>query len=110
MATSTLDLWEYIFYAGMAFFALMFGLVFLIEKIRNVRDGLPLRDEMQKKVIYKSGFLGFIAAIISIAIMAILNIYYPGLTVNMVFGLIFLISCSVVLLSYLFMYKRGATE
>lgn len=108
--STTFEFWEYIFYSGIAFFALMFSLVFLVEKIRNIKAGLPIRDEMQEKVIYKSGFLGFIAAMLSILVFAIVNPFSSDLTINIVLGLTFLVSCSVVLLSYLYQYRRGVTE
>jgi len=89
---------------------LMFSLVFIVEKIRNIRAGLPTRDEMQKMVIYKSGFFGFIATMLTILVFAVANPFSSDLTIEIVLGLIFIVPCSVVLLSYLFQYKRGVTE
>ena len=81
----------------------------LIDYLKNIRKGLPVKDERLKLTEYKAGFYAFIAAIWS-AVFAPLffEIFFdyelPGSRVTAV---VVLVSAFVFIASYLYMYWKG---
>ena len=111
MITATdMEFWEYLFNSLILFFIMMFIVFFAVEKIRNIKQGIPVRDEMQWKMTYKSGFYSTIATLITIAIMGIVNPFTDDLTVNIALAIILLVTGSVFLCAYMFMQRRGAVK
>jgi len=85
---------------------ILFGVVYILwDRAKNLKAGLVASDEFAKKVNYKAGSYGFIAAIWSAVGAGFLEI--PG---NYVTAAVVLISGIVFILSYLFMSMKGNAE
>jgi len=81
----------------------------LWDRIKNVRKGLPAKDERLILTNYKAGFYAFIAAIWSAAfgplvIEIVFDYELPG---SQVTAVVVLVSGFVFIASYLYMYWKG---
>jgi hypothetical protein len=81
----------------------------LWDRIKNIRKGLPAKDERIKLTEYKAGHYAFIAAIMSavfgpIVIEILFDYELPG---HLVTAVVVLVSGFVFAASYLYMYWKG---
>jgi amino acid transporter len=79
------------------------------DRLKNIRKGLPAKDERLVQVNYKAGYYGFIAAIWSAVFAPLLfeilfDYELPGSRVTAV---VVLVSGFVFIASYLYLVKKG---
>ena len=94
---------------GIVLILVAFALYILWDRIKNVKKGLPAKDERLILTNYKAGLYGFIAAIMSatfgpIIIEILFDYELPGSRVTAV---VVLVSGFVFVASYLYMYWKG---
>ena len=92
---------------------LVVGAIYIIwDRAKNFRKGLPAEDEFMKKVNYKAGYYGFIAAIWgSLIIMWMEDMLIEwGLAFRHGPVLVMLLSAIVFVVSYIYLSKRGVVE
>jgi len=79
------------------------------DRIKNVRKGLPVKDERLKLTEYKAGYYAFIAAILSapFAPLFIEKLFDYELPGSQVTAVVVLVSGFVFVASYLYMYWKG---
>ena len=81
----------------------------LWDRLKNIRKGLPAKDERLTKINYKAGYYGFIAAIWSavfgpLFIEILFEYELPGSRVT---ALVVLVSGFVFIASYLYLARKG---
>ena len=94
---------------GIVLIVVALAIYVLWDKIKNIRKGLPAKDERLILTNYKAGLYGFIAAIMSatfgpIIIEILFDYELPGSRVTAV---VVLVSGFVFVASYLYMYWKG---
>lgn len=79
------------------------------DRVKNVRKGLPAKDERLINISYKAGYYGFIAAILSPFYSQFLVDIFFGyeLEGHLVTALIVFVSGLVFVVSYLYLYWKG---
>jgi hypothetical protein len=79
------------------------------DKVRNIRKGLPGKDERTISISYKAGYFGFIAAIWSAVFTPLFIDISSGYELDGgdVSAIVVLISGFVFVLSYLYLYWKG---
>ena len=87
-------------------------LYILWDRIKNLKAGLPAQDERLKKIGYKAGYYGFIAAIWSAVGAPLLSgiIFDHELEGNYVTATVVLFAGLVFMISYLYLSARGTIE
>jgi len=82
------------------------------DRIRNMRAGLPQKDERLKKVEYKAAYYGFIAAIWSAVGSNLLSeiIYDEELRGGLVAASVVMVSGLVFIIAYLVLMMKGDVE
>jgi len=94
---------------GIVLILVAFAMYILWDRIKNVKKGLPAKDERLKLTNYKAGYYGFIAAIWS-AVFAPLSfeiLFDYELPGHLVTAVVVLVSGFVFAASYLYMYWKG---
>jgi len=86
---------------------------FLVERVRNMRAGLPTKDEMTVRLAHKSGYYAFLASIyITLALMWYSNSLEEsggaGLDAGQVGGGVILLSTIVFMGTYFYLSHKGA--
>ena len=94
---------------GVALILVVFALYMLWDRIKNIKKGLPAKDERSKLTSYKAGYYGFIAAIWSAVLgplffEIVFDYELPGSRVSAV---VVIVSALVFFASYLYMYWKG---
>ena len=94
---------------GVALILVVFALYMLWDRIKNIKKGLPAKDERSKLTSYKAGYYGFIAAIWSavfgpLFFEIVFDYELPGSRVSAV---VVIVSALVFFASYLYMYWKG---
>ena len=94
---------------GVALILVVFALYLLWDRIKNIKKGLPAKDERSKLTSYKAGYYGFIAAIWSavfgpLFFEILFDYELPGSRVSAV---VVIVSALVFFASYLYMYWKG---
>ena len=94
---------------GIALILVVSAMYILWDRIKNVKKGLPAKDERLILTNYKAGYYGFIAAIWSavfgpLAIDILFDYELPG---HLVTAVVVLVSGFVFAASYLYMYWKG---
>jgi len=81
----------------------------IYDKLKNVKAGLPTKDERLKQAAYKAGYYGFIAAIWGALLTNFgYNILYDeDLRGGLVVAAVVLISGIVFIVSYLYFSRKG---
>jgi len=87
----------------------------LVDKTRNMRAGLPAKDEMTVRLAHKAGYYTYLASIyIALALMWYSNSLEEsrgaGLDAGQVGGAIILLSAIVFMGSYFYLSHKGAVE
>jgi len=87
----------------------------LVDRIRNMRAGLPAKDEMTVKLAHKAGYYAYLASIyIALAFMWYSNSLEEsggvGLDAGQVGGGIVVLSTIVFMGSYFYLSHKGAAE
>lgn len=92
-----------------AILLVVFASYILYDRIKNMKQGLPSKDERLILINYKAGFYGFIAAIWSAvgSNMTSIILFDKELRGGLVVAAVVIISGVVFALSYLIMYKKG---
>ena len=82
------------------------------DRIKNMRAGLPHEDERSKRINYKAGYYGFIAAIWSALGSNSLSIimYDKDLRGGLVVASVVLVSGLVFVIAYLILMMKGDVE
>lgn len=83
-----------------------------MDRYRNVKAGLPIRDEMERKINWRAGYYGFIAAIWS-AVFGPLSIdilFGYELEGSRVTALVVLVSAITFVLSYIYFRRKGMQD
>ena len=94
---------------GIVLIVVALAIYVLWDRIKNIRKGLPAKDERLILTSYKAGYYGFIAAILSatfgpVVIEILFDYELPGSRVTAV---VVLVSGFVFVASYLYMYWKG---
>lgn len=81
----------------------------IYDKMKNIKAGLPTKDERLKNAAYKAGYYGFIAAIWSAVGSNMLSImlFDQELRGGLVVAAVVLISGIVFMASYLYFSRKG---
>jgi len=81
----------------------------IYDKLKNIKAGLPTKDERLKQAAYKAGYYGFIAAIWGALLTNFgYNILYDeDLRGGLVVAAVVLISGIVFIVSYLYFSRKG---
>ncbi|QLJ52894.1 MAG: hypothetical protein Sv326_0719 [Candidatus Fermentimicrarchaeum limneticum] len=87
----------------------------LVDRMRNVKAGLPAKDEMTVRLMHKSGYYAFLASIyIALALMLSSDFLEEsngaGLDAGQIGGGIILLSAIVFMGSYFYLSHKGAAE
>jgi len=82
------------------------------DRIKSMRAGLPQEDERSKRVNYKAGYYGFIAAIWSAvgSNLSSVIIYDKDLRGGLVTASVVLVSGLVFVIAYLYLMMKGDVE
>ena len=82
------------------------------DRIKNMRAGLPQEDERSKRINYKAGYYGFIAAIWSALGSNTISIimYDKDLRGGLVVASVVLVSGLVFVIAYLYLMMKGDVE
>ena len=98
--------------AGIVLIIVVFAIYIILDRIRNLKMGLPAKDEMEKKINWKAGYYGFIAAI--------WGAVFGPLVIDILFGyelegsrvsaLVVLVSGIVFAVSYLYLRRKGIED
>lgn len=104
------DVWDYILYSLLIVYIVALTATVLGGKVKNILFGIPLRDEMQKKITHKAGFHGFIGSLIAAAAISIIAPFITELTVRMTIIIIMLFSGLIFLGSYIYFHRVGVPE
>ena len=104
----TIDLTE-IFPVGIALILVVFALYVFWDRMKNIRKGLPAKDERLIHINYKAGYYGFIAAIWTAigANMIISILFSVELTTSQLTGVIVIVSGLVFAISYILLAWTG---
>ncbi len=88
---------------------IVFALYILWDRSRNIRLGLPAKDEMERRISWRAGYYGFIAAI--------WGAVFGPVVIDIIFGyeldgsrvteLVVIVSGLVFAASYLYFRKKG---
>ena len=94
---------------GVVLILVVSAIYVLWDRIKNIRKGLPVKDERLKLTNYKAGYYAFIAAIWSavfgpLFFEILFDYELPGSRVTAV---VVLVSGFVFVVSYLYMYWKG---
>jgi len=94
---------------GIVLILVALAIYVLWDRIKNIRKGLPVKDERLILTNYKAGYYGFIAAIWSavfgpLVIDILFDYELPG---HLVTAVVVLVSGFVFASSYLYMYWKG---
>jgi len=106
--TGNLELNE-IFPIGIVLILVALAIYVLWDRIKNVKKGLPAKDERLILTNYKAGYYGFIAAIWSavfgpLVIEILFDYELPG---HLVTAVVVLVSGFVFVASYLYLARKG---
>ena len=84
-------------------------LYILLDRVINVRKGLPAEDERLKNITYKAGYYGFISAVLSSVFGPLLSDVILGRELQgyHVTTIIVLVSGFIFIVSYLFLARKG---
>lgn len=87
------------------------ALYILWDRIKNVKKGLPAKDERLITINYKAGYYGFIAAIWSVVGAPILSelLFNHTLEGHYITALVVIISGLVFVISYLALARKGTS-
>ncbi|UCG95663.1 MAG: hypothetical protein JSV92_01275 [archaeon] len=95
--------------AGIVLIIIVFAIYMILDRVRNLKKGLPVKDEMERKISWKAGYYGFIAAI--------WGAVFGPLVIDILFGyelegsrvtaLVVLVSGFVFVASYLYLKRKG---
>jgi hypothetical protein len=79
-------------------------------RMKSYRKGLPAEDEFSKKVNYKAGYYGFIAAIWSSVFIGWMEPLFVGMGLEFRHGptMVLLVTGFVFIVSYIWMSRRGS--
>ena len=82
------------------------------DRIKNMRAGLPHEDERSKRINYKAGYYGFIAAIWSALGSNTISVimYDKDLRGGLVVASVVLVSGLVFVIAYLYLMMKGDVE
>ncbi|HIH28785.1 MAG TPA: DUF2178 domain-containing protein [Thermoplasmata archaeon] len=94
---------------GIILILVIFAMYILWDRIKNVRKGLPAKDERLITINYKAGYYAFIAAIWSALFAPLLfDIFSKNeLKGSDVTAIVILISGFVFVISYLYLHWKG---
>lgn len=97
---------------GIVLIIVVFAMYILWDRFRNVRVGLPAKDEMEKKINWRAGYYGFIAAIWGAVFGPLLIDILFGyeLEGSRVTALVVLVSGLTFVVSYLYLRRKGIEE
>ena len=79
----------------------------LVDRFRNFRAGLPIKDEMSKRLEHKAGYYAFLT---SIYIALGLTFFVEGLTTSHLAGAIILLSSITFMGLNIYYNRKGSTE
>jgi multisubunit Na+/H+ antiporter MnhB subunit len=101
-----------IFLVGIVLIIVFFAVYILWDRFSNVRLGLPAKDEMEKKINWRAGYYGFIAAIWGAVFGPLLIDILFGyeLEGSRVTALVVLVSGLTFVVSYLYLRRKGIEE
>jgi divalent metal cation (Fe/Co/Zn/Cd) transporter len=104
----TVELTEFASF-GIAIILVLAAVYILWDKAKNVRKGLPAKDERLILINYKAGYYGFIAAIWAAVGAPVLADILLGheLEGHYITAIVVLVSGFVFIASYLFLVRRG---
>lgn len=88
---------------------IIFAIYVMNDKIKNLKAGLPSKDERLTNAAYKAGYYGFMSAIWSAvgSNMASIILFDKELRGGLVVAAVVLISGAVFIISYLYLSKKG---
>ena len=108
MGTSEIE-FNQIILVGIVIVLVGLAMYIIWDKIRNVRKGLPGKDERIISISYRAGYYGFMAAIWSAV--------FSPVVIDIIFGyeldggdvsaIVVLVSAFVFIISYLYLYWKG---
>jgi len=84
--------------------------------LRNFRAGLPIKDEMEKKIWYKAGYYSYLVTIYLALGLSMLSDYLiedmgiSGFDIGVVIGIIILVSSIVFIGLYFYFKHTGKTD
>jgi multisubunit Na+/H+ antiporter MnhB subunit len=94
---------------GIALILVGLAMYIIWDKIRNVRKGLPGKDERTISMSHKAGYYGFIAAVWSAVFTPLFFDVSSGYELDGgdVSAIVVLVSAFVFIVSYLYLYWKG---
>ncbi len=94
---------------GIVLILVAFAIFVLWDKLRNVRKGLPTKDERVSIVSYKAGYYGFIAAIWTVVFSNVVTdtLFSRELAASELAGVTVIVSGFVFAISYMLLYRKG---
>ncbi len=94
---------------GIILILVAFAIFVLWDKLRNVRKGLPTKDERVSIVSYKAGYYGFIAAIWTVVFSNVVTdiLFSRELAASELAGVTVIVSAFVFAISYMLLYRKG---
>jgi Ca2+/Na+ antiporter len=97
---------------GIVLIIVVFAIYVIWDRVRSARAGLPVKDEMEKKISWRAGYYGFIAAIWSAVFgPTIIDILFGyELEGSRVSALVVLVACITFVLSYLYFRRKGIKD
>lgn len=97
---------------GIAMMLVGFAMYVLRDRFRNVKMGLPAKDEMERRMNWRAGYYGFIAAIWGAVFGPLLIDILFGyeLEGSRVTALVVIVSGITFALSYLYFRRKGIGE
>jgi len=106
--TATITLNE-IFPITIALVLVIFALYVFWDRMKNIRKGLPVKDERIMNISYKAGYYGFMAAIwTAVGPNVVISILFNlELTASHLTGIIVMVSGLVFAISYLLLARAG---
>jgi hypothetical protein len=98
--------------AGIVLIIVVFAIYMILDRARNLKMGLPAKDEMERKISWKAGYYGFIAAIWGAVFgpLAIDILFGYELEGSRVTALVVLVSGFTFVISYLYLKRKGIGE
>ena len=94
------------------FLVVVFAIYVIWDRIKSMQKGLPVKDEMERKISWRSGYYGFIAAIWGAVFgPVVIDILFGyELEGSRVTALVVIVASLTFVFSYLYFRKRGIRE
>lgn len=98
--------------AGIVLIIIVFAIYMILDRVRNFKRGLPVKDEMERKISWKAGYYGFIAAIWGAVLgPVIIDILFGyELEGSRVSALVVIVAAITFVFSYFYLKRKGIEE